>query len=533
MVGPQRGGTPDRRSERLGRRKGTVIVHDLPDTTPRSTEDIGTRSGSPRRDRDPRSEQAHTSESEGISVFESEGELSGDKMPTSTRLKYSRFRGDGSQDVDDWFCEFESIAMANQEEQEAKRRIFQGLLKGEALKWYQDVPDTTRDSWSDFVSLFLRTFREAGGEARALGRLSRITMKPAESVRKYGQRVKALIQKLTTEIAPSVQVEWYVAGFPEEMGFQIRQARPTSLREAMEAAQNYENSAQSLRKSMKRSGKKAQKKKKERRKKSSESEPSDSSTGSGSATSPSPSSDSDRETRARNRNRGNEKGRRSTALVKVKVEEDESRKVMKSIQETLAAIQVNLAENRKSRKLVPTSRANVWCPRCGETGHFANECTRPTQKRVQFVNPEEEVYYTMAEEEEGGEDTISVYQIQPTYGRGKAVQQPSRPKVPLQVNHPGSGQGTSTQPHYPARPTGYCFNCGSPDHYANVCPFSRQGQGAPRILPCQNCQEYGHSAPQCPRPQQVRIAYKQVEVPPRDQTGLNYGHSTGIENPEK
>jgi hypothetical protein len=40
------------------------------------------------------------------------------------------------------------------------------------------------------------------------------------------------------EIAPSVQVEWYVAGFPEAMGFQIRQTRPTNLREAMEAAHN-------------------------------------------------------------------------------------------------------------------------------------------------------------------------------------------------------------------------------------------------------------------------------------------------------
>jgi hypothetical protein len=42
--------------------------------------------------------------------------------------------------VDDWFSEFESRAVANQEEDEAKQRIFQGLLKGEALKWYQDIP---------------------------------------------------------------------------------------------------------------------------------------------------------------------------------------------------------------------------------------------------------------------------------------------------------------------------------------------------------------------------------------------------------
>ena len=78
-----------------------------------------------------------------------------------------------------------------------------------------------------------------------------MTMEKSESVRRYGQRVKALIQKLTTEISPTVQVEWYVAEFSEKIGFQIRQARPTTLQEAMEAAQNYENSTQSLRKSLK------------------------------------------------------------------------------------------------------------------------------------------------------------------------------------------------------------------------------------------------------------------------------------------
>ena len=124
--------------------------------------------------------------------------------------------------MDDWFSEFESIALANQEELGSKQRIFQGLLKGEALKWYQDVPDATRNDRDNFTPLFLRTFREAGGEARALGHLSRITMKSSESVRKYGQRVKAFIQKLTTDAAPALQVEWYVARFLEKMGFQIQ-----------------------------------------------------------------------------------------------------------------------------------------------------------------------------------------------------------------------------------------------------------------------------------------------------------------------
>ena len=217
---------------------------------------------------------------EGASGDGSSSEES-DTMPSTTRLKYSRFKGDGSQDVDNWLTEFKSTVVANQEEPAAALQIFQGLLKGEALKWYQDVPDRIRTNWEQLTNLFLRTFREAGGEARALGRLNKMIMGKSESVRRYGQRVKALIQKLITEISPTVQVEWYVAGFAEKMGFQIRQARPRTLQEAMEAAQNYENSAQSLQKSLKgiekREKSKSEKKDRRRKKHSDTSETSGSS----------------------------------------------------------------------------------------------------------------------------------------------------------------------------------------------------------------------------------------------------------------
>ena len=146
---------------------------------------------------------------EGSEAEFEEDELSDILMAPSTRLKYSRFQRDGSQDVDDCYNEFESMATANQEDPELKRRIFQRLLRGEALKWYQNVPDGTSDSWADFVTLFLKTLRKVGGDARAMGRLSRMTKKPTKSIWKYGQRVKALIQKLMTKIAESVQVEWY------------------------------------------------------------------------------------------------------------------------------------------------------------------------------------------------------------------------------------------------------------------------------------------------------------------------------------
>jgi hypothetical protein len=306
------------------------------------------------------------------------GERTGSEEETMTRLKYKRFKGDGHQDVDDWFSEFESTTVANQEAEEAKQRIFQGLLKGEALKWYQDVPVWNRNDWDQLTTAFLQAFREVGGEARTLGRLSKMTMRTSESVRKYGQRVKALIQKLTMEIAPSVQVEWYVAGFPEAMGFQIRQTRPATFRDAMEAAHNYENSAQSLRKAVRRSekqdkGKGKKDDRKARRRKFSDSD-SDSESSeleeSGSASSGSEEERSPSPPRQSHRSRG----AREKATVKVKTEDPESRRMMKSIEETLEAIKVNLAENRKPRQTIPTSRMNVWCARCGDPGHYASEC---------------------------------------------------------------------------------------------------------------------------------------------------------------
>jgi hypothetical protein len=367
-------------------------------------------------------------------------------------------------------------------------------------------------------------------------------MRTSEFVRKYGQRVKALIQKLTMEIAPSVQVEWYVAGFPEAMGFQIRQTQPANLRDAIEAAHNYENSAQSLRKAVRRSkkqdkrkGKKDDWKARRRRKfsdlesdsKSSESEDSGSaSSGSEEERSPSPPRRSHRS-----------RGAREKATVKVKTEDPESRKMMKSIEESLEAIKVNLAENRKPRRTIPTSRMNVWCARYGEPGHYASECQRPTPKRIHYFNPEEEVFYAQLEEE--AEETSAIYQVQPTYGRGKVPQLPIRPSMMANRNYQvGPSQGTNFNnpvrfSNYGDRQLGCYFICGDPNHYANNCPHRGPGQGAPLILPCRNCQEFGHQEGQCPKSVQPRPVYKQVEIIPRDQSGLNYGHSAGIENPEK
>ena len=209
----------------------------------------------------------------------------------------------------------------------------------------------------------------------------------------------------------------------------------------MEAAQNYENSSQSLRKALKRSERRdvKQYQKKRSRKKYSDSSDSSSSSESDSATSTSESSESDQGSRSKNwnRSRSHVKDRKGKSVVKFKIEKDDSKKMMKNIQESLEAIKVNMMENRKPRKIVPTSRANVWCPRCGNARHFANECNLPPQRRIHYVNLEEEVYYTIPEEED--EEVVApVFQMHPTYGRRKVPQQSLRTNMAPQPILTGS-----------------------------------------------------------------------------------------------
>ena len=100
-------------------------------------------------------------------------------------------------------------------------------------------------------------------------------------------------------------------------------------------------------------------------------------------------------------------------MIKVKVENDKLKKFMKSIQESLKVIKVNQAENRKPRRIIPTSRANMWCPRCGKSRHLASECNKGPQRQIHM---EEGIYYTIPKEEKDINLNL-VFWVQPTYGR--------------------------------------------------------------------------------------------------------------------
>ena len=124
-----------RQSERLRKNRQSEESpgsdHSIPDITDPEYQPVFVQG---HRRADVAGRSGHTSQSSGQEPEPEEEELLSDGEDVMTRLKYKRFKGDGSQDADDWLCEFESTALANQENDAAQRRIFQGLLKGEALK---------------------------------------------------------------------------------------------------------------------------------------------------------------------------------------------------------------------------------------------------------------------------------------------------------------------------------------------------------------------------------------------------------------
>ena len=167
----------------------------------------------------------------------------------------------------------------------------------------------------------------------------------------------------------------------------------------MEAAQNYENSAQSLQKFLKRSKEREKTKGKKKNRKGWKQDTSDSKTESTSSDSSTSSFDSEISKSDPGTSSGKWKSKdRGKRVVKVKEEVDNFKKVTKSIQEALEVIKVNLAESWKPRRMIPTSRANVWCSRCGNNGHYASECYKELQRRVYYVDPRDEVYYTILDD---------------------------------------------------------------------------------------------------------------------------------------
>lgn len=454
-----------------------------------------------------------------------------------TRLKYNKFRCDGSQDADEWIKEFEVTIDANLEEPATRLRIFPGLLRGEALLWFDDVEPDVRNDWPALSALFKRTFQDLGGDNGITGRLNKLVQKEGESIRSYGHRMRTLMSKLSYNAPDTMQVEWYVSGIDEDTARYVRRAEPETLREAMALAIACEESERAVKNSNRNKHRHDPKNRKTSRRNHGRTSESESNSGSESAQSSDDSPPPRRASSSRSHRRDGDGPR-----VKVKVEApDAGKQIMKDLTKAMTELTVQLAAPQKTRRVIPTNRKNVWCSSCGENGHNSGECTRP--RPVHFVDADGTRYYQAECEEEEPEE-MEVYNVVPSYGRGKGPYPFYQTGQPATGNFQGnSSQSRSTPPVHRQPGTfvktyGICFLCGEPGHFARECPARAQfsvgyNQGAPLELPCQNCGENGHTAGQCQEPLKPKVIYKKVDNPPREQTALNYGHGGGVERPAK
>ena len=161
----------------------------------------------------------------------------------------------------------------------------------------------------------------------------------------------------------------------------------------------------------------------------------------------------------------------------------------------LDEVKVQMAEIKKGRKPAPMSRTNVWCTRCKKEGHFAHDCQADWRMIMEGEIPPHEAERLEME---------TLYAIQQGAMRSD------------QRNRQG---GSSRIP-------GTCWECGEVGHYSPACPNRKVGE---YILLCGNCREEGHKASMCQKPVQVRIQPRYVPTLPREQTALNWGNKTAVE----
>ena len=154
-------------------------------------------------------------------------------MPPSYRLKYARFKGK-RQDVDKWLDQFSATLAAN--DLDTTKRLFHGLLEGEALRWCNGLLPAVKNNWDQLVRAFTTEFKDVGTDSRVFRKLGEVTMDPSDTLRSYSQKVHVLISKLANPAPTNLQLEWFIAGLPALLDFEVRKAEPPTLAEAIEIA---------------------------------------------------------------------------------------------------------------------------------------------------------------------------------------------------------------------------------------------------------------------------------------------------------
>jgi hypothetical protein len=265
-------------------------------------------------------------------------------------------------------------------------------LRGEARPWFNALPDESKNDWVSFQRAFLHEFRKVGEESEALIKMGEIRMGSRESMRRFLQRFQRLVTKLDPKPVDSMLLAWFVASLPKKMGVSVRQAQPTTLEEAIAAAQLYKSAEVSSSKS--RRGKK-QFAASDSSSSSSTVESSNGDTSSSDSSQYSSSSesepDSDNGSKKKKKSKGKREkkrsskktssGKRRSATISVVADSTLASKEnkmmdnkMAEITNQLKALSVHFAGVQPERRKVPVNRAHVWCVKCPQFGHIPQEC---------------------------------------------------------------------------------------------------------------------------------------------------------------
>ena len=191
--------------------------------------------------------------------LELEGDLSDQDVPQAradmviiqrARFQYKPFLGKPKEDPDEWLEDFIGTAQANGEDS-IKLTTLAGVLRGEARPWFNGLAADIKGNWDFFKAAFLLEFRKVEEETEALIKIGQMRMNGEESVRRFLQRFQRVAKKIDPPPANSMLMSWFVSSLPRKMGISVRQARPTTLEEAVEAAMSYRSADISSSKSRK------------------------------------------------------------------------------------------------------------------------------------------------------------------------------------------------------------------------------------------------------------------------------------------
>ena len=402
-------------------------------------------------------------------------------MPTHTRLKYEKFKPQEHQDVDDWMEQYLAVSTANEEAEDAVRlRIFPGLLSGEALKWYNAQEATLKIDWAALKVAFEKEFRDEGADARVLGQLNKAVMGPKESLRKYTQRIRDLMSRLTIQPTTNLQIEWFIGGLEHDVEFEVRKSKPASLAEAITTAKDYEESLKQMTK-----GKGKFRATRRTRKVDPESG-SEASGSEGSSEEPG--------------------GSKRSQILKVVKKEHETQDQLKSIIQAVAELKVQMADLKAHKKPIPLVRTGIFCRRCKKEGHYEQDCTVDWK---QILADEKEEY--------------EAYVIQQAYQQ----QGPSSQGYRQGGREGGYGPGMySYQGPPPQWKGGRCYRCQEFGHISPNCPNERKPINP---MLCNNCHQEGHLQYQCTLPPVERQPAKMVPNLPRAETAMKWSNTDGAE----